>query len=196
VSRRTRWAALVVAIALLDWATALVTNALHMPFFLDSWATSAGVMVGGVGVGAAGGVLYNLLMAATVWGARAWVWSASSGLVACTTFVFWRVGWIDIERPFRLVGVGVLTGLANACLATAILYLLLGVPDDPNTGAFRDALRATLGESLASFLIQEIVIEVGDKTISLIGAAALVVLVAERRGRAAGPRARDGTRPT
>jgi len=28
------------------------------------------------------------------------------------------------------------------------------------------------------------------------GAAVLVVLVAERRGRAAGPRARDGTRPT
>ena len=154
-----------------------------MPFFLDTWATSAGVMVGDVGAGAAGGVLYNLLMSATVWGARAWVWCASSVLVACTTFVFWRVGWIDIERPFRLVGVGVLTGLANACLATAILCLVIGVPEDPNTGAFRDALRTTLGDSSASFLVQEIVLEIGDKTISLIGAAALVVLVAERRAR-------------
>jgi hypothetical protein len=195
VSARGRLATLVVAVALLDWATALVTNALRMPFLLDTWATSAGVMLGGVGAGAGGGVLYDLLTSATDWGARAWLRCASSVLVACTTFLFWRLGWIDIERPFRLVGVGVLTGLANACLATAILCLVVSVPDDPNTGAFRDALRSTLGDSPASFLVEEIVIEIGDKTISLIGAAALVVLVAERRGRAAGPRARDGTRP-
>lgn len=188
-----RLAALVAAVALLDWATGLITNALRMPFFLDTWATSAGVMVGGLGAGAAGGVLYNLLMAATVWGARAWVWCASSVLVACITFLFWRVDWIDIEHPFRLIAVGVLTGLANACLATAILCLVVGVPDDPNAGAFGDALRATIGHSSASVLVQEIVIEVGDKTISIIGAAALVVLVTERRGRPTGRRSRDGT---
>jgi len=182
VSTPGRRAALAIAVALADWATALVIGALHLPFFLDSWATSAGVIAGGLGVGIAGGVLFNALMAATVWGARSWVWAASSVLVACSTWLFQRASWIDIERPFRLVAAGVLTGLANACLATAILSFVVGVPDDPNTRAFRDALRTALGDAPGSLLMQEMAIEVADKTISLISAAALAVLVFERSG--------------
>ena len=177
-----RRAALAIAVALADWATALVIGALHLPFLLDSWATSAGVIAGGLGVGIAGGVLFNALMAATVWGARSCVWAASSVLVAYATWLFRRAGWIDIERPFRLVAAGVLTGLPNACLATAILSFsfVVRLPDDPNTSAFRDALRVALGGARASLLMQEIVIEIADKTISLITAAAVVVLVFER----------------
>jgi energy-coupling factor transport system substrate-specific component len=157
-----------------------VTRALDVPFFIDSWATSAGVIAGGLGVGVAGGVLYNLLMAVTIRDSRAWIWMASSALVAWSTWVFRRAGWIDIEGPFRLVAAGMLTGLANACLATAILHFVIGIPDDPNTRAFRAALRAEIGDTRASLLVQEIAIEIADKTISLIGAAALVVLLLER----------------
>jgi hypothetical protein len=182
VSTTARGAALAVAVALANWATALLIGAFHLPFFLDSWATSAGVLAGGLGVGIAGGVLYNALMAATAWGPRAWVWAASSILVACSTWAFRRAGWVDIERPFRLVSAGGLTGLANACLATAILHLAIGLPDDPNTRPFRDALGAVLGTGAASVLTEEMVIEIADKTISLITAAAFVVLVFERPG--------------
>ena len=176
-----RRAALATAVALADWATALVIGALHLPFFLDSWATSAGVIAGGLGVGIAGGVLFNALMAATVWGASSWVWAASSVLVACSTWLFQRAKWIDIERPFHLVAAGAFTGIANACFATAILTFVVGLPDDPNTHAFRDALRAALGDFPGSFLLQEMVIEIADKTISLISAAAVSVLLFERR---------------
>jgi hypothetical protein len=184
-----RRAALAIAVALADWVTALVIGALHVPFFLDSWATSAGVIAGGLGVGIVGGVLYNALMAATAWGTGAWVWAASSVLVACSTWAFRRAGWIDIERPFRLMAAGMLTGLANACVATAILTFMVGVPDDPNTRAFRDALRSVLGNGPASLLVQEMVIEVADKTVSLISAAAVVVLVFERSPSASARRA-------
>jgi len=180
VSTLGRRTALAIAVALADWATALAIGALHLPFFLDSWATSAGVITGGLGVGIAGGVLFNALMAATVWGPSSWVWAASSVLVACATWLFQRAKWIDIERPFRLVTAGVLTGIANACLATAILYLVVGLPDDPNTRAFRDALRSAFGDVPGSFFLQELLIEIPDKTISLISAAAVVVLVFER----------------
>ncbi len=176
----TRRVALAIAVALADWLTALAIGALHVPFFLDSWATSAGVIAGGLGVGIAGGILYNALMAATVWGAQAWAWAASSVLVACSSWVFWRARWIDIERPARLVAAGVLTGLANACLATGILRFVIGISDDPNTRVFRDALRSGLGDLPASLLVQEMLIEIVDKTISLISAAAIVVLVFER----------------
>jgi len=182
VSSPGRLAVLAIAVALVDWATALAVGALHLPFFLDSWATSAGVIAGGLAVGIGGGVLFNALMAATVWGAGSWVWAASSVLVAYTTWLFQRARWIDIERPFRLVTAGVLTGLVNACLATAILYLVVGLPDDPDTRAFRDALRTALGDVPGSLLLQEMVIEIADKTISLISAAAVAVLVFERSG--------------
>jgi hypothetical protein len=172
--------ALAIAVGFADWGTALAVGALHLPFFLDSWATSAGVIAGGVGVGLAGAVLYHALMAATLWGANAWVWMLSSVLVACLSAVFLRAGWIDIERPYRIVAAGVLTGLANACLATAIFSFVVGLPDDPNIRAFRDALRAVPGGAAGSLLAQEIVIEVADKTISLISAAAVVVLLFER----------------
>ena len=157
-----------------------MTRKLDVPFFLDSWATSAGVIAGGLGVGVAGGVLYNLVMAATIWNSRAWIWMASSGLVAWSTWFFRRAGWIDIERPFRLVGAGMLTGLANACLVSAILHFVIGIAEDPNTRAFRTALGAVIGDARASLLVEEIAIEIADKTISLITAAAVIVLLLER----------------
>ncbi len=175
-----RRAGLAIAVALADWATALAIGALHVPFFLDSWATSAGVIAGGLWVGIAGGILYNALMAATVWGARAWVWASSSVLVACSTWLFVRLGWVDIERPSRLVRAGAVTGFANACLATLLLTFVVGLTDDANTRAFRESLRAVLGDAAASLLTQEFVIEIADKTISLIAAAACVVLLFER----------------
>lgn len=184
MSTTSRRAPLVIAVALANWATALLIGAFQLPFFLDSWATSAGVLVGGLGVGIAGGVLYNVLMAATIWGPRAWVWSASSILVACSTWAFRRAGWIDIERPFRLVSAGVVTGMANACVASAILHLAIALPDDPNTRPFREALGVALGNTPAAFFTEEMLIEIADKTISLIAAAALVVLVFERSGSA------------
>ena len=176
-------AALVARIALADWATARLTGALHLPFFFDSWATSGGVLVGGLGAGVAGGILYNLIMAATTWGSGAWVWAASSVLVAWSTWIFHRANWVDIERPFHLMGAGALTGLANALLATAIRHFARGVPDDANTRAFREVLHALLGDVPAKLLTQEIVIECADKVICLITAASLVVLLFERSGR-------------
>jgi hypothetical protein len=171
----------VLVVAAADLASAFGTRALHLPFFADTWATSAAVLACGLGTGLAGGVLYDAIMAATVWGPRSFVWAASTVLVAYTTRVFHRAGWIDIERPFRLVAAGVLTGLANACLATMIIRFVLPEAVDESIEAFRTALAGALGDTAASVLAQEIVIEVADKTIAIITAAAVVVLLVERR---------------
>jgi hypothetical protein len=176
--RRRRFVALVGAVLLLDYATALLAQELSLPFYLDTWATSTGVVVGGLAVGVVGGVLYNLLMAATVWGPSAWVWSLSSTTAALCTWFFLRRGWVSIERPFAMVASGMLTGVVNGCLSP-VIYLVAfgGAPTSDNTRAFRELLHASIGNSGLAVLGASVVIEVADKTVSIITAAATAFLL-------------------
>jgi len=177
----TRWlrrsALLVGAVALADCGTALIANVVTLPFWLDSWATSLGVIVADLPVGIVGGVLYNLITSVIIWGPGAWIWSLASILVACSTWFFLRLGWVDIERPFRLVAAGVSTGIANACLAVTINALdLASTPFAGGEMRFDAILAPDNISPTAAALIRRILIEVPDKTVSLIAAAALAVL--------------------
>ncbi len=183
--RRRRRAGTVALVALVvagDYLTSLLATALGLPFYLDSWATAAGVIVGGPVIGVVGGTVYNLLIAATAWEPADVVWGASSVLVAACTWLFVRAGWIDILRPLRMVATGVATGVANGCLSLAIRTLILG--DLRSVDAmlvFRRALETTLGSSRLALLVQSITIEVADKSVCIITAAAVAFLLQDAR---------------
>jgi hypothetical protein len=178
VTAGRRRIALVAAVVVLDYATALGSELLALPFYLDTWATSTGVIVGGLTVGIAGGVLYNLLMAATVWGPSAWVWCLSSATAALCTSFFLRRGWVSIERPFAMVGSGVLTGIVNGCLSLFISFVVFGsAPTSDNTRAFRELMQASIGSSWVALLSANLVIEVADKTVAIMTAAAAAFLL-------------------
>ena len=194
-AHRRRAVAMIGGVMAFDYATALLAQALALPFYLDTWATSTGVIVGGLGVGVAGGVLYNLLMAATVWGPVAWVWSASSAAAAVCTWFFLRRGWVAIERPFAMVGSGVATGIVNGCLSLLIYLVVFGsAPASDNTRAFRELMQTSLGNSGLALLCTSLVIEVADKTVSVITAAAVGFLLRDAYRWARAHPVADGTR--
>ena len=196
-ARRRRSIVLVGAAVVLDYATALIASALTLPFYLDTWATSTAVVVGGLPVGIAAGVLYNLLMAATVWGPAAAVWCVSSATAAACTWFFFRRGWVSIERPFAMVASGVLTGLVNGCLSFVIYLVVFGsAPAVDNTRAFRELLQASLGSSGFALLCASLMIEVADKTVSIITAAATAFLLRDAYRWTREHRPGDGARAT
>ena len=135
--------ALVLAIAVLDYLSARSANALGIPFSLDTWATSVGVLAAGAAAGIVGGALYCSAMAATVWGPAGLVWTMSSANVALITRAFARRGWVDIERPLGLLSAGILTGALNTLLATLLEPLVYGTrnPFDKSV-LFRELFRA------------------------------------------------------
>lgn len=190
-----RVVAMIGAVVVLDYTTALLAQALALPFYLDTWATSTGVVVGGLAVGVTGGVLYNLLMAATVWGPTAWVWSMSSAVAALCTWFFLRRGWVSIDRPFAMVASGVATGIVNGCFSLLVYFLVFGTaPTSDNTCAFRELMEASLGSSWLGLLCANLVIEVADKTVSIITAAAAGFLLQDAYRWARTHHAADGSR--
>jgi hypothetical protein len=173
---RRRFLFLVAAIAVADWTSASVAHLLGLPFYLDTWATSVGVMTGGLAAGIGGGTVYNALMALTFWGPGAVVWALSSVLVACLTYVFWRRGWLEIEHPLWIAAAGAATGLANSALA------LLTPPDGTlNDGEriLRQVVEAAAGPT-ASRIAETLLSEITDKTVCVFVAVAVTVLLQER----------------
>jgi hypothetical protein len=159
-----------------DYLVSFITNSLKIPFFLDSWATSAGVMFGGPVIGILGGVGYNLLMAGTLWGWASWLWVWCSVLVALMTWLFWKRGWVDLERPVKLVLAGLTTGVLNSILAFGIL-ILFQTPDVPvlaNTGLLSKPILNFTQSPLISIYLENLVIEMMDKSVSLFMAALAV----------------------
>jgi hypothetical protein len=159
-----------------DYAASFITNSLKIPFFLDSWATSAGVMFGGPLVGIVGGVGYNLLIAATLWGWPSWVWAWCSAAVALLTWLFWKRGWIDLESPLQLALAGITTGVVNSILAFGILTLFQ-TPDVPvlaNAGLLSKPILDFTQQPLLAIYLENLVIEIMDKSVSLFMAALAV----------------------
>ncbi len=157
------------AIIAADYVVAYTTNTLRIPFFLDSWGTSAGVILAGPIVGILGGVGYNLLMAATLWGWESWVWAFSSVLVAMLTWFFWAGGWIDLEKPLRLIAAGMTTGLINSILVFLII-IVVRTPDVPalaNTGPLSEPILEWTHSPLLSAYLENLIIEMVDKSVSL-----------------------------
>ncbi|OVE74658.1 hypothetical protein BVX95_01640 [archaeon D22] len=171
----------VIIVALLNFLTGVVANFLHIPFFLDTWATSLGTMTAGPIIGGLGGIVHNLIMAGTVWGWSAWVWMFSSIWIAFITWYFFKKGYLDISKPGKVLQAGLLIGLTNAIVTFLIAMIFFeGLPTYEGTRATFDAFLAATGSVPAASLLHHLVSELGDKTVSIFIAAIVFSVIPKK----------------
>ncbi len=163
---------LIPVIAALNYVTGVIINILKLPLFMDTWATMFGAMVAGVWVGAAGGFLYNIIMAFTLWGLPAWVWGFINIYIAIITWAFWRIGWVSVKSPAKLVAAGIIVGVTNVVPVTLISWGVFGLmPTYAGTAWIYAAVLASTQDTLSASVVSSIASEIPDKLISLILAA-------------------------
>jgi len=171
-------AALAVAILAggLNFGTSKLMIDLHIPFYLDTWATSLVVMLGNLWTGMLAGVVYNLIMAFTYWGHSYWVWMFSSILVATVTWLFWKSNWIDVRRPLKIVAAGITTGVLNTIISFIIMKAF-HLPEYEGTLAiYRLFMERTHNQAISSWS-ELLLVETVDKTIAILFAAAIAYLI-------------------
>jgi uncharacterized membrane protein len=161
---------------MLNIMTAVVIITSHIPLYLDSWATSLAVILGGVGIGFIVGVVYNLFMSATYWGPSSWVWMFSSILVVVITWYFYKREWITLRKPWKLIFVGILTGVMNTILAVTII-LVADLPPYQGTYPIYTFFYQMTNNNILASTIENFCVEIIDKTIAIILAASIVSLI-------------------
>jgi uncharacterized membrane protein len=161
---------------MLNIMTAVIIITLHIPLYLDSWATSLAVILGGAGIGFIVGIVYNLFMYATYWGPSSWVWMFSSILVVIITWYFYKRGWITLRKPWKLILVGILTGVLNTILAVIIILVANLPPYQGTYPIYTFSYQVTNNNILAS-TIENLCVEIVDKTIAIILAATMASFV-------------------
>jgi len=163
---------LIPVIAALNYVTGVIINILKLPLFMDTWATMFGTVVAGLWVGAAGGFLYNIIMAFTLWGLPAWVWGFINIYIAVITWVLWRIGWVSVKSPAKLVAAGIIVGVTNVVPVTLISWGVFGLmPTYAGTAWIYAAVLASTKDTLSASVVSSIASEIPDKLISLILAA-------------------------
>ncbi len=172
---------MIIAVILLNYITGLFTNYMKIPFFLDTWGTSLGVMAGGLGIGVIGGVLYNLVMAFTVWGPAHWVWAFVNIWVALATYFFWKREWINIKRPGKLLLAGLIIGLTEAVVVIMILFSAFGGVDVyEGTIPTYDALLESTGSKTIAAIGEKLITIPIDQIIALFIAAIVFSTLPEK----------------
>jgi len=163
---------LIPVIAALNYVTGVIINLLKLPLFMDTWATMFGTVVAGLWVGIAGGFLYNIVMAFTFWGLPAWVWGFINVFIAVITWVFWRVGWITVKKPIKLVLAGIIIGVLNVIPVTLINVFVFGaLPTYAGTSWIYAIILNQTGSTISAVIGSSIAAEIPDKLLSLILAA-------------------------
>ena len=163
---------LIPVIAALNYVTGVIVNILKLPIFLDTWATMFGSIVAGLWVGAAGGFLYNIIMAFTLWGLPAWVWGFINIYIAIITWAFWRIGWVTVKSPAKLVAAGIIIGVTNVVPVTLINWVIFGLmPTYAGTALIYAAVLGSTGSAWTASIVSSIIAEIPDKLISLVIAA-------------------------
>jgi uncharacterized membrane protein len=138
--------------------------------------TSLAVLLGGFYIGALAGVLYNLIMAFSVWEPITVVWAASSVIVAGMTWMFWREGWVDVRKPVQLVLAGIATGVINGLFVFGII-MLLHLEFYSGTAGITVQMTGFFHNAQAGLLSAELLVEIVDKTLTLVLAAVLALLL-------------------
>jgi uncharacterized membrane protein len=161
---------------MLNIMTAVVIITLHIPLYLDSWATSLAVILGGAGIGVIVGIVYNLFMSATYWGPSSWVWMFSSILVVFITWYFYKQEWITLRKPWKLIFVGILTGVLNTILAV-IIILVANLPPYQGTYTIYTFFYQVTNNNILASTIENFCVEIIDKTIAITLAATIASLV-------------------
>jgi hypothetical protein len=167
---------LIATAVMLNLATAITMVAFRFPLFMDTWGTSLAVMTGGFWIGACSGVIYNLIMAYTFWGIPSVLWATNSLLVAAATYFFWKREWVDLKKPFLLCSAGILTGLVNTPLVMVNIMLFNMAPSSGPV-AISQSLSGIIATPVVRDVISECLIEIADKTISLVLAAVIALLL-------------------
>jgi hypothetical protein len=158
----------ILGVIILNYISVQVMRFLNLPFFLDTWGTSVGVMAAGLPAGIAGGVIYNLIMAFTVWGSAHWVWIFVNILVAIMTFLFWRKGWIDIKKPGKVFLTGLIIGLVETVLVIAILFAQFGGVDTyEGTIPTYDALLESTGSKVVAAISEKLITIPVDQIVAM-----------------------------
>lgn len=160
----------------LNIVTAVVIITLYIPLYLDSWATSLAVILGGAGIGVIVGIVYNLFMSATYWGSSYWVWMFSSILVVVVTWYFYKREWITLRKPWKLLFVGILTGVLNTVMAV-IIILIGDLPPYQGTYPIYSYFYQMTSNNILASTIENLCVEIIDKTISITIAATVVSFV-------------------
>mgnify|MGYP000623572309 CR=1 FL=1 len=115
-------------------------------------------------------------MAVTFWGWSSWVWMFSSLLVAAATWFFSRRGWLSLYKPLPLIAAGMVTGFLNGILAQATIVLAKLPPYQGTLAVYDFFVKITSNETFAA-LAEKMFVEIADKTISVMLAAAAVFLL-------------------
>ncbi len=173
---RQRPILLVLSMAMLNYSGSVLMTMLHWPIFLDSWGTSLAVMLGGLRAGIAAGIIYNVVMAYTFWEPSYWVWMFCNILIAFLTWIFVKRGWIDLHKPLKLLGAGIICGVLNSFMVM-IITVVAGMPIYEGTMAVYHFFMSLNGDSNFASIMEKGVVEIADKIISMILAAVAVIFI-------------------
>ncbi|MEM0088052.1 MAG: hypothetical protein QXT33_03690 [Thermofilum sp.] len=171
-------AVLVPTIAALNYVGGVIVEALKAPIWGDTWATILGTLIAGFWVGAAGGFLYNIIMALTVWGLPQWVWGFANVVIALITWLMMRMGWTDLKKPITWVMMIVLYGLLYPVFTTLVSIGLFGGGPlwKPLPAAVYAATLSATGNFFLANYAQAVFTEIIDKPVSFI----ISVIIASR----------------
>ncbi len=165
----------IILIAAINYVTQILVTVLKIPLFLDTWGTSLGAMVVNLSSGMLGGILYNLVMAATKWGWSAWVWMFSSIWIAFATWFLYKHGFINIRRPWKVLFAGLIIGFTNALITFEISVLVFNsLPTYAPVAFINDYFLAATGSQTIGSFMQHIIVELVDKTVAIFIAAIVI----------------------
>ncbi|MBR9692981.1 hypothetical protein GOV07_03570 [Candidatus Woesearchaeota archaeon] len=154
----------ILALSALNLATGLVLQKLQLPFFVDTWGTSLGVLAAGPIAGVLVAVVTAILLAVTTsWSSLIWV--LSGVLIALLTWYFWKKDWLSLETPGKVFLAGAAIGAVNAVLVIAIKIFYLGSDGTMESGLY--AIFASVGNSYLALFLFTLIIEIVDKSIAL-----------------------------
>lgn len=166
--------AMIPVIALLNYIAVQIAIFLKIPFFLDTWATSLGVMAFGLPIGMAGGVLYNLYMGFFVWteNPNGWIWALVNIWVALSVYFLFKKGWVTIKKPGKLLVSGIGVGITSAILIIFILFTFWGgVETYEGVLPTYEALLETTGSKIVAAMSEKFITTPADQIVSLFIAA-------------------------
>lgn len=172
--KRILFLIMIPVVALLNYLAVQVAIFLKIPFFLDTWATSFGVMAFGLPVGLAGGVLYNLYMGFFVWTENplGWIWAFANIWVALSVFFLFKIGWINIKKPGKLLLSGLIVGLSETIVILIILFTAWGgVETYEGVLPTYDALLDATGSKTIAAVGEKFITTPVDQIVSLFMAA-------------------------
>ena len=176
----TLYVIMIAAVVLLNYLAVQIAIFLKIPFFLDTWATSLGVMAGGLWVGLIGGILYNLIMM-SVWGPNAWVWAFANIWVALSVYFLWKKGWIHIRSPGKLFISGLLIGLTETVVVIIILFTAWGgVETYEGVLPTYDVLLDATGSKVTAAIGEKFITIPVDQIVSLFIAAIVVSSISKK----------------